>query len=687
MVGICNPGFAADSESPKKVVEIAIRSIDPAAAAKVSYARQIRPLLDEKCGDCHNADDRKGEFETTSVANLLKKGKKAGPGVVAKQPDESAIVQYIRGLKTPQMPKGDPVLTEEQLHLIRMWISAGAADDSGGVALAPTSRSSTRRPTTTHVSSLARTILDPKFNTSKDKDEVLAKWREERIAKLPPTPTPPPIPESGATFNAIDQFILAKWEPALRSKAGLGLCDDSVFVRRVFLDVIGVIPTSAEAKRFVEDKSPDKRVTLVEELLARNADYAANWTPFWEEALGSNVSVGGIVAHTNYHDWIVRTFEQNKPYDQMVVELVDPSLAANSQAKAKKQPGGPNDYVLKGNHNATLVTAANTAQVFLGTSMKCASCHNHFLNTEWPQSRFLAFAGLFADKDVELIRCEKSSGKYVPARFPFDLPELPADAATASRLQLLTLSLVDPCNGRFAKTIVNRLWKRYLGLGLIEPADDYREDTPPSHPELLEWLAQDFIRNGYDLKHTTRLILTSRTYQMRFDPALDDKFDVAKPGAQRYFRSPSLRRLTAEQTIDSVRMGVTQKLDRKDRIYASNASTALTRALGRPSSRSEISTGRSDDAAVVQSLELLNGTEIQNLVAKGKLVGELASQKDVEAVTTQVYWAALSRQPSEPEATRAADFLRESTGNGGLAGGVSDLFWSLFCGPEFEYLR
>src|SRR5205814_6486447 len=264
--------------------------------------------------------------------------------------------------------------------------------------------------------------------------------------------------------------------------------------------------------------------------------------------------------------------------------LINPRMSGfEKEAKAAK-PAGPKDYILTKNHGETLVSVSNASQVFLGTSMKCASCHNHFLNSEWPQSRFLALAGLFAERDMESIRCEKASGKFIAAAFPFPLPDLPTTTNKA-RLQLLAVSLIDPINPRFSATIVNRLWKRYLGLGLFEPVDDFRLDTPPSHPELLEWLAQDFVRHGCDLKHTIRLILTSRTYQLRYEPTLEDHFDVGKPGEARYFRSPSLRRLTAEQFMDGVRIAVDQTLSSSKRLFRSNNSTALSRALGRPAAR------------------------------------------------------------------------------------------------------
>ena len=145
------------------------------------------------------------------------------------------------------------------------------------------------------------------------------------------------------------------------------------------------------------------------------------------------------------------------------------------------------------------------------------------------------------------------------AKFPFDLPSAPSEVPQQidQRLHRVAQLLVDPANPRFAKTIVNRLWKRYLGLGLFEPQDDFRLDQPPSHLELLAWLADDFMRNGYDLKHTIRLILTSRTYQLKYNPELGDHFDVNKTEQlARYYRSPSLRRLTAEQLLDSIKVAM-----------------------------------------------------------------------------------------------------------------------------------
>ena len=685
---VATPVFA----QPKpKVVEIPVREIDPLAAAKVSYDKDVKPILLKNCNECHSADERRNEFEITSVETLLTQGRRAGPGVVPFKPDQSAIVEYIRGIRQPQMPKGHKPLTEEELHTIRMWIAAGARDDSPEGVKA---ESNSTKPQATKAAwevvedPLAKTILNPEaWQKTEDKLGLFLKWRESRLAKLPPAPTPPQV--TTPTLNPIDNFVAAKWQAAGLPSATQApeVCDDATYLRRVYLDLVGLVPTVEETNRFLNDNSPGKRERLVDDLLARHRDYAINWTPFWEDALGSGAQASALRVRKSYREWLVESFAQNKPYDLFAMELINPQMAPTMQGAlvpwAKKPAQRPADYIIAKTHDETLVSVSNASQVFLGTSMKCAGCHNHFLNKEWPQSRFLGFAGLFVERDLELIRCERKSGRYATAEFPFEVPGLPT-MTTVGRQQLMTVSVVDPLNPRFARSIVNRLWKRYLGLGLVEPIDDFREDQPPSHPELLDWLADDFLRHGFDLKHTIRLILTSRTYQLEYDPALEDKFDVAKPTDPRYYRSPSLRRTTAEQLVDGVRMSIAQAIDPDQRLYRQVESTALTRALGRPASRVEISTCRPDDVAVVQSLELLNGRELTDFIYKAKLADVLVESNDPNVVAEKLYLATLSRKPTAEEKKLAADYLEQSQD---IQQGIRDTLWAIYCSPEFQYIR
>ncbi|MBI3838253.1 MAG: DUF1553 domain-containing protein [Planctomycetia bacterium] len=521
-----------------------------------------------------------------------------------------------------------------------------------------------------------------------DSEQQLIQRRASRLEQLPAPPTPPEV-DAGA-FNPIDQFIAAKWKSA-PSQAEPQWCDDATFLRRVYLDVIGAIPTSTEANRFLASPAnAAKRAKLIDQLLARHGDYAAHWTAFWEDALASQnvLATGGILTRGNYRDWLLSSFERNRPYDVMVAELLDPTMPGRKGPETEDVLGSKFsiEYVRNEDHTVTLQTAANVAQVFLGTSMKCASCHDHFENSEWPQDRFLGFAGLFAPSDLEHIRCELKSGKTVPARFPFELPGAPAEvpADLAGRLHLVAQSITDPANPRFAKTVVNRLWKRYLGLGLFEPADDFRLDSPASHPELLDWLAYDFVEHGCDLKHTIRLILTSRTYQLRYDPQLEDHFSAGQKNAARYYRSPSLRRLTAEQLLDSIRVATSGKWVPAELSFLDIRSTALTRALGRPAARSEISTARPDDAAVVQSLELLNGRELHEMIYANALFTEAAGRRDPRQLVDRLYRAALSRPATVAEKNAGKAFLQAADSPDE---GLKDMLWALVCSPEFQYIK
>jgi hypothetical protein len=302
----------------------------------------------------------------------------------------------------------------------------------------------------------------------------------------------------------------------------------------------------------------------------------------------------------------------------------------------------------------------------------------------------MAFAGMFAPGDLELIRCETRTGQRIPAKFPFELDGMSLEVPTdlTHRLHRVAQMLVDPLNPRFSKSIVNRLFKRYLGLGLIEPADDFRSDLPASHPELLEWLAQDLVRHDFDLRHTLRWILTSRTYQTAYRPERADRFDILNPGNPRYFRSPTLRRLTAEQWLDSIRMATRKGWKNEDRAYRKEDSTPLTRALGKPAARSEVSTARPDDTAVVQSLELLNGPELHRMVSSAEIIeGFSQSTASPEETVQRLYWLTLSRMPSAAERARMTSHLSGAKGPKALSEAIGDILWVLFVSPEFQYIR
>jgi mono/diheme cytochrome c family protein len=656
------PARAAEAE---KVQPIAIQPVNPSAALKVSYYRDVRPILADHCVECHGIDEPKGDYRMTSVAELLKSGKKNGPEIIPGKPDESPVVRYIRGELKPQMPKGNPVLTPESLHLIRQWIAAGAKDDTAeATALLANENAVWEKFDPNKATTLGNTRLSAEqtaalLNPAADGEKRFFARRQWRAEQLPPPPQPPAV--KAPTFNAVDQFIAANWKT--EELPAPALSSDEAFVRRVYLDVIGVVPLVVEAQRFLNSTNTDRRARLIDELLARDEDYSHHWTTFWEDILASSDANirGGMLTRGNYRQWIRNSLLKNKPYDLMVAELIDTRLPGARKAAEQKsfEQTFKVGYVRNDTPVVTMETAANIGQVFLGTSMKCASCHSHFENAEWPQARFIGFASVFADKNLELVRCEKRTGSFIAPAFPFEIPAAPKELPSAmdERMRRTAQLLTDPLNPRFAPAFVNRLWKRAFGLGLVEPVDEFRADRPGSHPELLAWLSGEFIRSGYDIKQLLRLILNSRTYQLAYDPQLADVFDITRPDAPRYFRSPQLRRLSAEQLLDSVNVVGSQQNIPGRRLLFRADSTILTQALGRPASRDDVITSRSEETSVIQFLEMLNGSEYQLQVYRSPLLDKLSVEDNAGVAVQSLYLASLVRRPTAEELQALAGWL------------------------------
>jgi hypothetical protein len=466
--------------------------------------------------------------------------------------------------------------------------------------------------------------------------------------------------------NPIDQFIAVKWSAEDQPE----VCDDAIFLRRIYLDIVGYVPPADEVEKFLKDKDPEKRSKKIDALLAMHEDYAIHWTQFWEDALCSNGKhQGGVGTRSDFQEYIIESFKQNKPYDVFVYQLLDPQSI-----------GYRGGYVRSQTHLDSVQTAANVGQVFLGTRMKCASCHDHFLNFEWTQKRFMGFASFFSEEDLELIRCEVKLGETVEPAFIFENGTAAREELDTleNRLHEVTQLIVDPANPRFSSAFVNRLWKRYMGLGLIEPVDDFREDRMPSHPELLHWLAYEFASSGYDIKHMIRLILNSRTYQMKFSPELADRYEEGTDYSP-LFRSPILRRLTCEQVLDSINVAL--ELNHKRAAFDEN-SNGLTRALGRPETRNEVITVRSDDVAVIQALEMMNGNFLHTQVYQAEFPKTLAEYENPAESVRKLFLHVYSRYPTEQESEATVAFAGEEAN----AVEWADILWAMLVSPQFQYV-
>ena len=464
-----------------------------AATTKIDFSTHIAPILKKSCVSCHTQGKHKGALSLETRADLLEGGE-SGAVVVPGKSGESLLIKLVAGQdETRIMPEKGDRLTKQEIGLLRAWIDQGLqwpAEVTFGFPRAPLALKNAKPP-------------------------------------------------AGDAVNPIDRFLNVYYADHRVSIPGP--VDDPHFARRVYLDLIGLLPTPAQLNAFLMDKSPNKREKLVDQLLANRKDYADHWLTFWNDHLrnayrGTGFIDGGRKVIT---PWLHLALYDNMPYDRFVHLLVCPTPESEGFIKG---------FVWRGVVNASQATpiqaAQNVAQVFLGTNLKCASCHDSFVN-HWRLKDAYALANVFADQPMEIHRCDKPTGKQAGIGFIYpEVGQVDEKLTKRERLRQLADLLTKKENGRLARTIVNRLWAHLMGRGLVEPLDDL--DQTSWHPELLDWLSADFVEHGYDLKHTLRMICTSKAYQ---SAAMDGGEKAEK---QFVFRGPSVRRLTAEQFVDGL---------------------------------------------------------------------------------------------------------------------------------------
>jgi hypothetical protein len=400
------------------------------------------------------------------------------------------------------MPLGQPALSAAEIGILTTWIDQGARSAPGAAA-------------------------------------AKAKW-EAPLALRPPKP--PESPWSAWT-NPLDRFTAAYL--ASHGIAEPQPVSDAVFARRAYLDVQGLLPPPWELRAFLEDKSPNKRSALVSRLLAEDQKYAEHWISLWNDLLRNDEGVNyysETAGRKSITDWLLQSLLSNRPYNEWVAKLLNPT-----------EPGDPDGFLIGVNWRGTvsasqtpaLQAAQNTAQVFLGVNLKCNACHDSFIS-KWKLKDAYSLAAFFStEEQLKLYRCDIAQDEYAAAGFLY--PELNRPLASLSpedRRATAAAIFTDPRNGRMPRTVVNRIWQRLMGRGIVENVDEM--DGEPWSPELLDWLAGDFVANGYDLKALIATILNSRTYQLAAVP------QKGEPAKDYVFRGPELRRLTAEQFADAV---------------------------------------------------------------------------------------------------------------------------------------
>ena len=512
-----------------------------------------------------------------------------------------------------------------------------------------------------------------------DGDDFRARQRTE-LATLPVPALPP------GDGPEIDRFIAARW--AARNVTPPAVVDDRAFARRVFLDVIGLPPTAKQLEQFASDNAVDKREKLVDALLADKQGYTENWMAFWNDLLRNDEQTNIDGLRKPITSWLFRSLLENKPLDQFTAELLNPGK------------NGPDGYLMgvnwRGRVNASqtrpVQAAQNVSQVFLASSIKCASCHDSFIN-DWKLKQAYGMASFFSPKNLEMARCDKPTGKIVAPKFLFpDLGDVDPNADQATRLKAVATMVTRPKNPRFARTMVNRLWKRLMGRGLFEPADDFDGNAPAD--DLLDWLAYDFMAHDYDAKHTLKLILLSKVYQLPAVKAL------AKGKETPPLLGPMERRLTSEQYLDSVSMltGYWPKVDVMNvkvddphiRAWRHRKPDNLALALGRPT-REQVCTQRDEESTVLQALELVNGAAMSHRLregAKALLASDLGREEDAAKVARTLYLRALGRPPSDAEAALAKGMLGTPKDKPEERQAAwEDFLWALCMNPEMQFIR
>src|SRR6266567_2404939 len=444
--------------------------LPPAAAGKIDFTQDIKPIFEASCIKCHGRGRAKGDFRLDTRETLLSGGE-SGAAVTPGKSQESLLIELVSGLDPDNvMPRKGKKLTDEQIGRLRAWIDQSLPWDA------------------------AITFAKPA--------PVNFKPRQPAIA----------LKQNGG--NPIDQILRPYFQ---QSRVGpLKPVEDRVFARRAYLDVIGLLPGVEELDAFVADARPDKRAGLIRRLLADNQHYAEHWLTFWNDALRNDYRGTGYIdgGRKPITGWLYAALARNKPFDEFVRELVNPTPESEGFAQGIVWRG-----VVNASQTPQMQTAQNISQVFMGVNLKCASCHDSFIN-DWMLSDSYGLAGIYADGPLEMVHCDKPTGQKAELKFLY--PELGAIEPTTNRevrLKQLAQIITQPQDGRLTRTLVNRLWQKLMGRALVEPVDDM--EKPAWHPALLDWLAADLADNSYNLRHTIELILVSRAYQLPAVPVAE----------------------------------------------------------------------------------------------------------------------------------------------------------------------
>ena len=682
-------------------------------------------------GSCHGAPHGKAGFQLSLFASDPSLDRKTltresqGRRINMNDPDESLLLRKptmrVAHLGGRRIDRGDELYT-----LLRDWIGEGCRVDSSpvkcvGIDVFPKNARVLYEPhKTQHYSVQARfsdgSIRDvthlAKFETSDpnvaevtrdgkvvgiDRGETAVIIRYLEFIQAPILTFVRDIDgftwDNTKTKNYIDEHVHAK----LRQLQYLpsGLSNDEVFLRRVYLDVIGLLPSREEAERFLADKSADKRARLIDELLQR-PEYAMFWAQKWADLLRISKRLLGGTSVYKYNRWLRGAVSTNMRYDQFARELLTAS------GSTLTHPSG-NYFRTAADTNDAMET---TAQLFLGTRIQCAKCHNHPFE-RWTQDNYYGMAAVFnriqrrkmgqdevflytqPHGEVTNPRTGQPAKPWVPSQG--ELPVAPAD----DRREAFANWLTSKANPFFARVEVNRIWAQVMGRGIVEPFDDFRDSNPPSNAPLLDALAADFVAHSYDREHILKTILNSRTYQTssRSNDFNRDDF--------KYFSHYIPRRLTAEQIVDALGQ-VTEQPKQFQFVPRGTKATWLPapdlkpydrrnigdieflKVFGQPERQSVCECDRGDESSLSQALEILNGRFFNDMLSHPgtRFRKSISTGLSDAEIVVDLYLNALSRRPSPRELQASIAYIK-SHEDRGVA--MEDVCWAILSKQEFLF--
>lgn len=642
-----NKNLEFNSDSNFDLVAYQSDSSGLSAEKELKLIGEVRMILAHNCYKCHSSAKIEGELRLDEKEFVFQGGE-SGPAILPGNVAKSELVRRINLPKNHKeaMPSKGKTLSSQEIALIGFWIENGAPwpDDA-------------------------------------EQQSVY------RVASM--GPRMPKLPSSTAELkNPIDLWVNDYFKQ--NNIAWKNVVEDRVFLRRIYLDIIGLLPSPEEIDSYSKDFRADKDEIWVRKLLDRDDDFAQHWMTFWNDALRNDYTGTGYITKGRYNitDWLYKSIKNNKPYDQFVRELLNPTESSKGFIEGIRWRGTVNASQMP-----EMQAAQNVGQVILGLNLKCASCHDSFIS-DWKLEEAYAFANIFADTTLEVSRCEKPIGKMAGTKILWEeFGEIDSTLNRSGKLKQLAEYLVQPTNGRMYRTIVNRVWKQMMGRGIVEPVDEM--DNAPWSQDLLDWLASDFVAKDYDLKELIFLIATSKSYRspsVGFENPgilMDDNFA---------FKGMVRRRITAEQFSDAVSQVISPVFEEKELKYnpfglasmeqsgfsfaraSMVANNNFLKALGRPN-REIVSTSRDSQASLLQALELTNGERLNSVLEKGAEQWKEKHKKG-EVIIRELYRKSFGREPSPKEFNVAKAALGDSP----EVGEIQDFFWAVLLLPEFQLI-